>query len=152
MHSVVYRGPGSLFLCVWALIVDCVMQTNTVLEMAQTKRLQYEKQRDGACSSLRQVVVEARKLLKDIHNTSKAFVEMVSVENKKITGFQSSLQTLEAATTHGELQFADPQTEFHNVSQQAVAQLKSIRSASKRRRSSLLKTLAALGTDDDERD
>ena len=128
------------------------MQTNRVLEMAQTKKHQYEKRRDGACSNLRKAIVEARKLLKDIHYTSRAFVETVSLEQKKIVGFQSSLQTLETATTQAELQLVDPQTEFQNVSQQAVVQLKNIRSASKRRRSSLLKTLAALGTDDEERD
>ena len=134
---------------------------SSVLDLARAKKVHYAQQRSTAYDKLNVAVQKSSGLLAELEHVQKAYTAVVSHERKKIAGFKAALQRLVDAANQANgkgsdgngnngsgIEFADPAADLRLVQRQADAHLKKIRAASKRRRTTLLKTLKALGDGD----
>jgi len=142
LHSIVGQAGFILTLLLFVLLV----QSSDIERQVQEKVDEFQNKREKDRKTLQEEVSKGISICAELDSTMRTMVEVIRAESQRISKCEMQIEALGDGDTI-QFSFDAKQADFESLANQASSDITKIRASSKRRRSSLLKTLAVLGND-----
>lgn len=125
---------------------SCWVQSSDIERQVQEKVDEFQNKREKDRKTLQEEVSKGISICAELDSTMRTMVEVIRAESQRISKCEMQIEALGDGDTI-QFSFDAKQADFESLANQASSDITKIRASSKRRRSSLLKTLAVLGND-----